>query len=61
LTFEDSKEFEKEFNSKNTETVTLDWYMQVEGEPESIMLNQEQFKLLVEEKRVWWSRLRNIL
>jgi hypothetical protein len=61
LTTEDAKEFTKEFNSKNTENSTPDWYMQVEGEPQPIDLNEKQYEKLLEEKRMWLSALNKIL
>ena len=60
LSIEDSKEFKNEFNAMNFEYTTPDWYMQVEGEPEPIDLNDEQFEKLKEEKRVWLSVLNSI-
>ena len=60
LSVEDTKQFEQEFNSKNIETTTPDWYMQVEGEPEPIDLNDEQFDFLQKHKRVWLSMLSKI-
>lgn len=59
LSIEDAKTFEKEFNSNNTESSTPDWYMQVEGKPESISLTDGQMRRLKREKRVWLSELRN--
>lgn len=61
LTVEDAKAFETEFNSKNTETSTPDWYMQVEGSPEPVTLSDKQFEELKKENRVWWSSLRKIV
>lgn len=60
LSIEDAKEFEKEFNSENKESSTPDWYMQVEGEPKTISLNDKQFLKLKSEKRVWLSTLNNL-
>jgi hypothetical protein len=61
LSVDDANEFKKEFNSKNTEDSTPDWYMQVEGSPEPINLSDKQIDELKKEKRVWWSILKNIL
>lgn len=60
LNTEDAKNFETEFNSENTSETTPDWYMQVEGEPEPIMLNINQYNKLLEEKRIWLSALNKI-
>lgn len=60
LTTEDAKAFEKEFNSKNTSETVPDWYMQVEGEPTAITLNEAQMKKLKKEKRIWLSELKEI-
>ena len=58
LSIEDAKSFEKEFNSKNTESSAPDWYMKVEGEPQPIDVNDKQMKRLKKEKRVWLSELK---
>lgn len=50
----------KEFNSKNIEEKTPDWYMAAEGEPEPIQLSNEQFDKLKIEKREWLSVLKKI-
>jgi len=60
LSVEDAKAFEKEFNSKNTESSAPDWYMMAEGEPKPIDLNDEQFSKLQLEKRVWLSTLNKL-
>lgn len=62
LSEEDCLEYQKEFNSKNTETVTPDWYMVVEGEPEEIFLSDEQYEELDcdKEGRVWYKPLMKI-
>ena len=57
LSTEDAKAFEKEFNSENKQSSAPDWYMQVEGEPKPIDLNDKQFSKLQSEKRVWLSVL----
>lgn len=57
LTIEDANAFKIGFNSKNTSSVTPDWYMQAEGEPIPIELTDIQFKKLQEEKRMWLSNL----
>ena len=57
LSTEDAKEFEKEFNAENKQSSAPDWYMQVEGEPKPIDLNEKQFSKLQLEKRVWLSVL----
>ncbi len=57
---EDANEFRIEFNSKNTEESTPNWYMQVEGKPETISLNEEQFSLLKSEGRVWLSTINKL-
>lgn len=61
LSIEDAKAFEKEFNSKNTVSSAPDWYMQVEGEPQPIDLNDNQMKRLEKEKRVWLSELKSVV
>lgn len=60
LSVEDAKAFKKEFNSKNTSVSAPDWYMQVEGSPEYIGLNANQYKKLNSEKRVWLSELNKL-
>jgi len=60
LTYDEVKEFEKEFNSKNTSITVPDWYMQVEGEPIQIELTNSQFEKLQIEKRIWLSALNKI-
>lgn len=60
LSTEDAKAYQKEFNSKNTSDTVPDWYMQVEGEPTTIELTDNQFSKLNEDKRVWLSVLNNI-
>ncbi len=61
LTLEDAHEFIKEFNSRNTETTTPDWYMQAEGDPEPISLSEAQYHIVLAEKRVWLNSLTLIL
>lgn len=61
LSVEDAKKFEVEFNSKNTESKTPSWYMQVEGDPIPIDLSDKQMKRLKKEKRIWLSDLKNTL
>ena len=63
LTAEDAKKFEKEFNSKNTELVAPDWYMQVEGDPKPIDLTDSQYEALNHSKngRMWLSSLNKIV
>lgn len=56
---EDAKKFEKEFNSKNTESTAPDWYMQVEGDPEPIDITESQMSELKKRKRIWLSELKN--
>lgn len=58
LSVTDAKDFEKEFNSKNTAYTTPSWYMQVEGEPIPIELTTTQMKRLKKEKRIWFSELK---
>jgi hypothetical protein len=60
LSNEDALTFTKEFNSRNTESATPDWYMIVEHQPQPIDITDKQMKLLKKEKRVWLSSLRNI-
>jgi hypothetical protein len=60
LSIEDAKEFKKEFNSGNNLPNTPDWYMQVEGEPIAIDLNDNQFSKLQSEKRIWLSVLNSL-
>lgn len=57
---EDAKAFEKEFNAENEQSSAPDWYMQVEGEPIHIDLNDKQYLKLKSEKRVWLSVLNAI-
>ncbi len=59
LSMEDAKVFTKEFNANNTEETTPEWYMVVEHEPIPVDLTEDQFKRLKEEKRIWWSSLKN--
>ena len=60
LSVEDAKKFEKEFNSRNTTSSAPNWYMQVEGDPEPIDLDDDEMKVLLMEGRVWLSQLRRI-
>lgn len=60
LSIEDAKAFGKEYNSRNNLSVVPDWYMQVEGEPVPIDLNDKQFEKLKSENRVWLSTLEKI-
>jgi hypothetical protein len=59
LTSEDCLEYKKDFNSENTDDVTPDWYMVVEGEPEEIYLSDEQYEILESESdsRHWYKPL----
>jgi hypothetical protein len=59
LSTDDTKAFEKEFNSKNNLSSAPDWYMSVEGEPQPIDLTDNQFSKLNADKRVWLSVLKN--
>ena len=38
-----ANEWKEEYNSQNTATSTPDWYMQCEGGPELIDLNEKQY------------------
>lgn len=58
LSVEDAMEFKKEFNAKNTAEATPDWYMVVEGEPETIELTNSQMVQLRHKKRIWHTSLR---
>jgi len=60
LSIEETQKFEKEFNSKNTSSRTPDWYMQVEGEPKMIYLNDKQYEKLKIDKRVYLSVLNKL-
>lgn len=60
LSYKDAKEFAKEFNSKNKQPSAPNWYMQAEGETQSIELNEAQFLELKKKKRVWLSVLNAI-
>ena len=60
LSLEDIESFRTEFNSKNDSDSTPDWYMQVEGDPISIYLNDNQYECVFNEKKVWLSRLKNV-
>jgi len=60
LSNDDAKIFEKEFNSKNDSTTVPNWYMQVEGDPISINLTDDQYSKLKKDKRVWLSTLKKI-
>jgi hypothetical protein len=53
LSIEDAKKYGVEFNSRNTSETAPEWYMQVEGEPESIELTEKQMEYLKENNRVW--------
>jgi hypothetical protein len=59
LSVEDALNFKEEFNSDNNSPTVPDWYMYAEGQPIPVYLNQEQYNLLVENKRMWWSSLKN--
>ena len=61
LTVDDAKAFTNEFNSKNTSQTAPDWYMQAEGEPQSIELSDTQYEKLTSENngRLWWSTLKD--
>lgn len=60
LTNEDAKCFEEEFNSKNTSANAPGWYMQVEGNPEDIYLNDDQYEFLKTHNRVYLSTLKKL-
>jgi len=66
LTVEDAKKFEEEFNSKNTDSVAPDWYLQIEGEPKPIDLTDEQYEAIIinhthgNKGRMWLSQLEQI-
>ena len=60
LSVEDAMEFKQEFNAKNTEKTTPDWYMAVEGEPEPIDITDEQMAELKRNKRIWHSALKRM-
>lgn len=53
LSVEDANAFKKEFNAKNNEPITPDWYMIAQGDPTAIDLTPKQEKKLKKEKRVW--------
>lgn len=57
LSVKDAKKFQEEFNSKNTNKIAPDWYMQSEGEPKPIDLTTQQMKKLKRAKRIWLSSL----
>lgn len=60
LTHEDALKFRDEFNKDNISLRTPDWYMQVEGDPVKIDLNNYQMQELKERKRIWLSELKDI-
>jgi hypothetical protein len=57
---EDANTFIKEFNSKNNESSTPDWYMYAEQTLDPIDLNDEQYNVLLSEGNVWLSKIKNI-
>lgn len=60
LTEEDCHAFKKEFNSKNNEPITPDWYMIVQGNPVQLQLNAVEYSALLSNKRVWLSAFTRI-
>jgi predicted DNA binding protein len=60
LSVEDANLYKKEFNARNVEEQTPDWYMQVEGEPQPIDLTDKQYELLKKEERVWLSVMNSL-
>jgi hypothetical protein len=59
ISMEDADKFIKEFNSKNNEPITPDWYMFAENEKIPIDLNENQYLKLKEKNRVWFSSLKH--
>lgn len=59
---EDALDFMKEFNSKNNENTTPDWYMYCSNNPEPINLSKEQYVKMEESEnsRNWLSSLEKI-
>lgn len=60
LTIKDAEKFTEEFNSDNKDGPAPDWYMQAEGEPIPIDINDKQYNVLKKRKRMWKSDLINI-
>ena len=62
----DALKFKEEFNSRNTDDVAPDYYMQCEGEPLPIELDDEQYDRLKEGSykgtrgRIWLYSLKNV-
>lgn len=59
LSVEDAELFKSEFNSVNTADSTPDWYMRAESNFEPIKLTESQYNLLLGDKRIWLSELKN--
>lgn len=57
---EDAQKFKMEFNAKNKEQKTPDWYMVAQDEPVPVSLNTQQMRYLMQHKRVWWSCLKKL-
>lgn len=58
LSVEDAKTYQKEFNAKNDKPTVPDWYMVCQGDPTPIDLTDEQYDLLMLNKRMWLSTLK---
>ena len=59
LTPEDTKLFEEEYNSQNTEPTAPEWYIQVEGSCEKFEITDNQYKYLTVKRREYLSILKN--
>lgn len=59
LSNDDAKAFITEFNSKNNQPTTPDWYMYADSEIKPHDITDSQMAYLEKEKRVWWSVLNN--
>lgn len=60
LTVDAAEEFKKNFNASNNQSSVPNWYMQVEGDPIPINLNDNQYAKLQKERGVWLSSLKHI-
>jgi hypothetical protein len=59
-TMEDAKSFIDEFNSKNTEEKTPDWYMYAENSFIPVTLTESQTKIINKLGKIWWSTIKNM-
>lgn len=61
-TEDDAKVFVHDFNSRNTEKTTPEWYMYADFEPRPLTVTETQYKALIESKdgRMWLSELKQV-